>query len=808
VDRVLAELEAEGRSVLKAADVDQADVTIEWTCEMRYRGQGHEIPVPLPREGSPAERQRQLLANFEAAYRALYGRTSEGMAIEILTWRGHVSGPRPLARPFRVPGSEFRVSSSGFRVSSSGFRVPSADSADESPDAADNARSTGQEGALSLQSTRNPERGTQHSAPHKGSRPAYFPEAGGYVDTPVYDRYALTPGFDCEGPAIFEERESTIIAPPGARVTVDDQLAVRVAIAPATLATRRTDSIDPITLEVIWNRLISVCNEQARALIRTSFTPILREAEDLSAGIFDSHGRMLAQAVTGTPGHINSMAGCIPKILAEYPAETLDPGDVFLCNDPNITSGHLPDLLVATPIFRDRTLIGWFASICHCYDIGGLPLGAMARDVYEEGLFLPAMKLFRAGRPNEDLFRLIRSNVRAPHEVIGDLDAQVAGNAVGGRRLAEFLDEFGLPAIDPLAEEIITRSERAVRAAIAAAPDGRYASELWADGFDEPIRIACQLEIQGDEVAVDFTGSSPKSRYGINVVLNYTQAYTLYGVKCALCPDVPNNEGSFRPIRVTAPAGSILNAQHPAPVAARHTIGHFLAPAVFAAVGAALPERVIANGADALWGFTLMGERADGRTWSYHHLAAGGMGARPTKDGLSATSFPSRLAVIPVEMMETLAPVRVLRKELRPDSGGAGRFRGGLGQTLEFQVLGDRPFTFAPIVERIDHPAQGLAGGRPGAPGGLEYSIGRTTPPKQTVLLPAGAIITLDFPGGGGFWRPDERGPAAVLEDVRLGLVTPEQARTEYRVVLTSNGRGPEVDLAATSALRKESRVP
>ncbi|MCC6791211.1 MAG: hydantoinase B/oxoprolinase family protein, partial [Thermomicrobiales bacterium] len=335
-------------------------------------------------------------------------------------------------------------------------------------------------------------------------------------------------------------------------------------------------AFDPIRLEVMWNRLISVVNEQATALMRTSFTTIVREAGDLSAGVFDTRGYMIAQAVTGTPGHINAMATCIHHFLAVFPAESLRPGDVLITNDPQQTSGHLHDFTVITPVFREDRVVGYFGNTCHVLDIGGIGLSTDGRSMFEEGLLIPITKLFDRGEPNRLLLQIIAANVRAPEPVLGDIHAQAAGNDVGAARLIEFMDEFGLEALEPLADEIIGRSERAMRAAIAALPDGTFTNAVYSDGYEEPVKLNVTITKSGDALHVDWSGSSNESTRGINVVLNYTHAYTTYALKCALAPDVPNNEGSFRPVTVSAPPRSILNAQPPAAVAARHILGHFL----------------------------------------------------------------------------------------------------------------------------------------------------------------------------------------------------------------------------------------
>jgi N-methylhydantoinase B len=544
--------------------------------------------------------------------------------------------------------------------------------------------------------------------------------------------------------------------------------------------------MDQLVLEVLWNRLISVVNEQAAALMRTSFTSIVREAGDLSAGVFDRRARMIAQAVTGTPGHINPMATCMHHFLAKYPVDSLRPGDVLLTNDPWKTASQLNDITIVTPIFKGERLVALFGNCCHALDIGGRGLSADSREVFEEGLFIPVLKLYDAGAPVEPVFEFLRANVRTPEEVLGDVHSQVVGNEVGGRQLVSFLDEFGLDDVEELSDVIIERTERAMRARIAALPDGDYRYGLEIDGFDAPVRIEITVQVRGDELTVDYAGTSPAVDRGINVALNYTAGYTTYGVKCAISPDVPNNEGSFRPVTVSAPAGCILNAPYPCAIGGRHLVGHFLPSAVFGALADALPERVIAPGADALWDTQIFGEdpRTD-RRFTYVWFSAGGTGALATKDGLSATAFPSGIAGVPAEVIETLSPVVVKRRELRQDSGGPGEFRGGLGQTLELAVQGERPFMFSGLYERIDHPAPGLHGGGPGGAGALGANrpeIGLSA--KARVPLPAGTEITLGLPGGGGYGPPSQRDPARVLADVRDGYVSLERARRDYGVAI------------------------
>lgn len=551
---------------------------------------------------------------------------------------------------------------------------------------------------------------------------------------------------------------------------------------------------DPVRLEVMWNRLISVVNEQATALMRTSFTTIVREAGDLSAGVFDTRGYMIAQAVTGTPGHINAMATCIHHFLAVFPPESLHPGDVLITNDPQKTSGHLHDFTVITPVFRGEHLVGFFGNTCHVLDIGGIGLSTDGRSMFEEGLFVPITKLFDRGEPNHQLLQILAANVRAPEPVLGDIHAQAAGNDVGAARLLEFMSEFGLESLEPLADEIIGRSERAMRDAISTLPDGTYRNTVFSDGYEEPVRLEVAIIKTGDSVVVDWSGSSPESKRGINVVLNYTHAYTTYAMKCALAPDVPNNEGSFRPVKVTAPPRSILNAQPPAAVAARHIIGHFLPGAVFGALAEALPERVIAEGAANIWNLQFTGHDLAERPFTYVWFSCGGTGARPNKDGLHATAFPSGISGVPAEIIEQLTPVVLRKREIRRDSAGPGRFRGGCGQTLQIAMRSNQSYRFAPLFDRLQHAAAGYSGGQDGALAQITLSTGERYKSKGNRELEPEVEITLELPGGGGFYDPLTRDPAAVWLDVQNELVSPEAALRDYGVVLKPDGLGIDTD--------------
>ena len=542
-----------------------------------------------------------------------------------------------------------------------------------------------------------------------------------------------------------------------------------------------TTALGVLRNQIAWTRLISICDEQARTLIRTSFSATVREAEDLSAGIFDLEGRMVAQAVTGTPGHVNSMANAVRSFLEQCPPSAMRPGDCFVSNDPWLTSGHLHDFTSLTPVFKDGRLIAFFSSTIHVVDVGGIGLSADGKQVFEEGLRIPILRLFRGGVINEDVARIIEVNCRTPLETLGDLYSMAAAGEEGARRLLAMLDELSMPDIEDLSRYIIDTSRRAVLAKIAKLPRGSWKHTLTFDGYDEPIVAQGQLSITGDELHLDLAGSSPPSKRGINVVLNYTVAYASYGIRCVVAPDIPNNFGSLSPIRITAPADTIFNAQSPSPVAARHVVGHMLPDLVLGCLRQVVPERVPAE-SHLMWNPQYRNSVATGsdRDWQIYTFNNGGTGARPGKDGLSATAFPSGVKNIPVEVVETIVPLVLWKKELRADSGGAGRFRGGLGQTIEIGHRHEEAFTLSAMFDRIEHPALGVAGGLNGAPGEVRLKSGAALRSKGVQAIPRGDRLCLELPGGGGFGNPLERARESVQRDIQLGFVSGDKAAKLY----------------------------
>jgi N-methylhydantoinase B len=547
-----------------------------------------------------------------------------------------------------------------------------------------------------------------------------------------------------------------------------------------------------ISYQIMWTRLMSVVEEQAKSLIRTAFSSTVSEAGDLSAGIFDPDGRMIAQALTGTPGHVNSMAEAVKHFLTKFPVETMSDGDHFITNDPWLSSGHLHDVTVVTPTFRDGAIVGLFACCCHQVDIGGLGQGPDGKSVYEEGFAIPIMYLARKGETNQDLLDLVRYNVRMPDQVEGDIMSYMASNEAGGRHLNQMLDEFPGTELRDLSNFILERSRKAVIDQIGMLANGVYKNSITVDGYDRPVTLQAAVEISDDRIVIDYTGSARASNYGINLVMNYTLAYTCYGIRTMVAPGVPNNAGSLEPIAVTAPEGSILNVVRPAPVSARHIIGQFLPDLVLGCLAKVPGLEVPAEGASALWGVQMRGgpEVSDNDidagnkppppVFDVMFFNSGGTGARPALDGLSATGFPSGVKSLPVEAVENGAPIVIWRKEFRADSAGPGKWRGGLGQTVEVATLDQSPFAIFAMFDRVDNPARGRKDGGPGAGGMVRTRNGKVLRAKGKQIVDGDDRLIIDLPGGGGYGAPSERDAARIEADLRAGLISPQTAKKHY----------------------------
>lgn len=574
------------------------------------------------------------------------------------------------------------------------------------------------------------------------------------------------------------------------------------------------DPLSPIRMQLMWDRLIAVVEEQALALMRTGFSTSTREAGDLSAGVFDLSGAMLAQAVTGTPGHINSMARAVYHFLDRFPAKTMKEGDIFLTNDPWKGTGHLHDFTFVTPTFRRGKMVALFASTCHVVDIGGRGMTTDARTNYEEGLYIPLMHFAREGKVDQTLIDIVGANVREPIQVVGDLYSLATCNEIGCRRLIEMMDEFAIDDLDRLGAHILAKSKAASLELIGKIKPGEYKFAMTVDGYDKPIDLVATMKIGPTGIDVDFAGTSAVSGYGINVPVCYTEAYASFGVKCIVAPKVPNNEGSLSVIRVTAPENSILNAKKPAPVCARHVTGQMLPDVMFGCLHQAMGNAVPAEGTSCLWNVMALGgpgstdgdpsETVNAQPFTIMSFHSGGTGARPGRDGLSATAFPSGVRNVPIEVNEAVSPLLFWKKEYRQDSGGAGEFRGGLGQIMEVASLDNAPFSISAYYDRIDHPPRGRDGGHNGAAGILTLGSGKKLRGMGVQTVPKNDRIVIRMPGGGGLGNPRKRPAGAVAEDVRLGFISSESARRDYGVAVNDDGTVNESETSKLRAIAAE----
>jgi N-methylhydantoinase B len=562
-------------------------------------------------------------------------------------------------------------------------------------------------------------------------------------------------------------------------------------------------SLSTVSYQVMWNRLISVVEEQAQALVRTAFSTSVREAGDLSAGVYDIAGRMLAQAVTGTPGHVNAMADAVAHFIREIGPDNVFEGDVYITNDPWKGTGHLHDITVVSPTFYKGQHVAFFGCTAHVVDIGGRGFGADANSVFEEGLFIPIMKFAERGKVDRPFVRLVRANVRQPDQLIGDIYALATCNQIGHQRLIDMMREFQLDNVEPIARFILDNSRRATLERINALPRQTARGAMRIDGYSHPIDIEVRLEVQQNRILADFFGTSGLDKKGINVPLVYTKAYACYALKCAIAPEIPNNAASLAPFEISAPVNSIVNALHPAPVALRHVIGHMIPDTVFAALDQILPHTVPAEGAGALCNFqvslrphTAAEASTDAVRAEVLTFNSGGSGARPTIDGMNATAFPSGVMTMPIEATEHTGPVIIWRKELRPDSGGAGTFRGGLGQYMVVGASEGHEFDFSAMFDRVHHPARGRQNGLAGAPTTIALDDGTPLHGKGRQTIPYGRRVMLAFPGGAGYGDPKHRDRAAIQRDILLGYVSPEAAERDYGMTqseieqLMSNVRG------------------
>ena len=737
LETLYAAMEAEARAGLPRGTQPDA-VWFERAADVRYVGQGYDIAVPVEPamlgagDGNFAQ---ALRAAFNKSYFLLYGRVFDELELEIMNLRVTAY----------APGKQFADEFSAGRKAGK-------------------------------------------AAPESTQREAYCPIAGKFLPHAVYKRGDILLGHRIVGPAIVEEPESTTIVGAGASLTVDasGSLVVQLPEEAAARSREAAGELDAVSLEMLWRRLTSSVDELAAALVRTSFSTVVRDVADYACGVFDAEGRLLLRSTDSTPGIAGGLAPMLQHMLEVVPPHTLVEGDVLVGNDPWKGSGHHNDIFTATPAFLNGRLIGFAACSAHHVDIGGRRATTLSRDNYEEGLRIPVCKLYRAGQANEDVFGFIASNVRLAETVLGDLRAQCSANHVGCDRLRELCTERGWPDFQPLADEIVRRSEEIARAEIQRIPDGAYTHEAPIDIIDgERIVLKVRVTVAGDSLTVDFTGSSQQVRPAVNCTLRYTSAYANFAVGALLQLPVQLNEGSLRPIRIIAEEGSVLNAKFPAPVFARTSIGNFLPEMIFSAMAKAVPDRVVAgSGSTPLWAQYIFGKRRDGTQFAPLNSANGGLGARAHQDGVSCLTFPVNIGNTPAEILESELPVLVKCRALWPDSAGAGRFRGGLGQHFEMEVLRgelgpDGPLLIGFRGGRFHFPVPGLLGGLDG-PNGKLIINGKEEVGGGDVSVPPGGVMACHIPGGAGLGDPLQRSRSMVERDIEYEYVSRAEAARLY----------------------------
>jgi len=564
-----------------------------------------------------------------------------------------------------------------------------------------------------------------------------------------------------------------------------------------------SSSIDATTLTMSWNKLLSIVDEAQVTLLRTAFSRIVTEAWDFSCALFDTRGEMIAQGRHGLPSFLGCMAQALHDFLAFYPPETLKPGDAVMTTDPWIGASQINDIFLVSPIFYKGRIVAYAMSVSHSPDVGGRLLSADSREIFEEGFRLPIIKLFNEGEPNEDLFRIIRMNVRVPDIVVGDIMAQLASNTTMTQRMVEFLEARGLDDADALFAEVWRRSDQAMRQAISTIPPGTYGASVETDGFSEPITLNCTITVTADEIHVDCTGTSRQQEFGINCTKRWSFADIAHACICVAHPAVPVNGAMLKRIKYTVPEGTVINATYPAALGARALVAMYLQGMIFQALGKIVPERVIAESGTPPHLTAYLGTGNGGRRYVDIMFLNGGMGARPNMDGVSSIGWPANIAGIPVEITENEKPLLFLKKELVNDSGGAGRQRGGLAAELSVRSEAAEAITMGVRLDRLQHPAQGVAGGAAGTPSFVQVNS-KPVHPKRTLQLMPGDVYSVRCAGGGGYGDPTERDPAAVLKDVQGGVVSSASAYDVYGVALSSDGTS--VAAAETDAKRRQLR--
>ena len=724
VNQRFANLEAEGRRQLANAGITTG-ITVTVSADMRYYGQRYEVNVPLERTPFSAGSTADIAARFFAAYQSYYGRKIDDVPVETVSWRLSISGPRPeltIDWPGRIERAE--------AVTPKGHR---------------SAFFPGSPAPVSLRCVRT----RRFAGRHQNRRSRHH-----------------------RGPRIHNHRSGRRPPPhrPGTHDRHRHQRSVPMTADP---------ELDPVTLTMWWNKLITIVDEAQATLLRTAFSRIVTDAWDFSCALFDAEGRMIAQGRHGLPQFTGCMSFALPDFLAAFPPEALEPGDSLITTDPWIGASQINDVFFMTPIFRRGRIVAYAMSVSHSPDVGGRLLSADSKEIFEEGFRLPVIKLYKAGQPNEDLFRIIRMNVRVPDIVIGDLEAQLAANTITERRLQQFMDTIGRDDLDTLFEEVWARSDRAMAQAIEAMPDGIYRGEVETDGFERPLKLCCEITINGDQLHIDCTGSSPQDAYGINTTRRWSFAEAAFGCICVARPASPVNGATLRRIEYTAPEGSVINATFPAALGGRALVAMYLPSLVIRTLAEALPDKAIAETGAPPHLTAYMGRGNSGRRFVDIMFANGGLGARPTMDGVSSLGFPANISGVPVEVTENEKPLTFLHKELAVDSGGAGTFRGGLGQSLAVRSTSPEKMTFAVRLDRTEHPTIGLDGGGKGAPASVTIN-GHAVHPKKTQELNHGDVFAVQCAGGAGHGHPEARARAAIADDLADGYVSLEAAANSY----------------------------
>ena len=733
VQKLFVELAKESQGFVRSCSTT-AEILTEHKVYMRYSGQGWEIPIRLTAEQAAKPDGGTYLKLFEADYAKLFGRSVDGMEAEITVWSVNAFTPSAAVTPVVTTTGSAKVKSAN-------------------------------------------------------RREVFDAGLGKLIEAAVTNRSDFSTGAFIEGPAIITEDETTIVVPSSRTLVAQGDGCLDMLLKQNQVQAQT--EVSKVAYQVMWNRLISVVEEQAQALVRTAFSTSVREAGDLSAGVYNAKGEMLAQAVTGTPGHVNAMADAVPHFIRRIGREYIHEGDVYITNDPWEGTGHLHDITVVTPSFHKGHHVGFFACTAHIVDIGGRGFGADANSVYEEGLYIPIMKLIDRGQVDQTLIRIIRGNVREPDQLVGDVYALATCNEIGHRRLIEMMNEFALSDISGIANFILTNSRKATLDRINALKPGEAEGHMQIDGYDTPIDLRVKVTIEKDRVVCDWEGTSGLDKKGINVPLVYTKAYACYALKCAIAPEIPNNAASLTPFELSAPVNSILNALHPAPVALRHVIGHMIPDTIYAALDQLLPNTVPAEGAGCLCNFQVsLRPRTDAPapagTVRSEVLTfnSGGAGARPKFDGMNTTAFPSGVMTMPVEATEQVGPVIIWRKELRPDSGGAGQFRGGLGQFMEVGAREGHEFDIQAMFDRVDHPARGRRGGQQGSPTIIVRDDGAAMKGKGKQFVPHGRKVMMAFPGGAGYGSPAKRSVKDAKRDLALGYISAPFANIHYKMTM------------------------